>query len=209
MDKVIPAFIAAAMPLWFTYLFMVALLSAAMSTLSAQFHVQGTAFGRDIYETLVRKTGGSSVRMARIGIVIAVLIAVIMGFILPSSIVALGTSLWFGITAAAFLAIYVAAIYWKRATKEGAIAGLVSGAAVSLFWLLFGFKKTAEPLGVSKALMGQSTIITSVPWPTVDPMIVALPVAVVATIVVSLLTKPPEKEFIDKCFQGVDRFKGK
>ncbi|PKL73385.1 MAG: sodium:solute symporter, partial [Methanobacteriales archaeon HGW-Methanobacteriales-2] len=209
LDKVIPAFIAAAMPLWFTYLFMVALLSAAMSTLSAQFHVQGTAFGRDIYETLVRKTGGSSVRMARIGIVIAVLIAVIMGFILPSSIVALGTSLWFGITAAAFLAIYVAAIYWKRATKEGAIAGLVSGAAVSLFWLLFGFKKTAEPLGVSKALMGQSTIITSVPWPTVDPMIVALPVAVVATIVVSLLTKPPEKEFIDKCFQGVDRFKGK
>ena len=209
LDKVIPTFIAAAMPLWFTYLFMVALLSAAMSTLSAQFHVQGTAFGRDIYETLVRKTGGSSVRMARIGIVIAVLIAVVMGFILPSSIVALGTSLWFGITAAAFLSIYVAAIYWKRATKEGAIAGLVSGALVSLFWLLFGFKKTADPMGISKALIGQSTIITSVPWPTVDPMIIALPVAVVVTIVVSLLTKPPEKEFIDKCFQGVGRLKGK
>ena len=132
-----------------------------------------------------------------------------MGFILPSSIVALGTSLWFGITAAAFLAIYVSAIYWKRATKEGAIAGLVSGAVVSLFWLLFGFKKTAEPLGISKALIGQSTIITSLPWPTVDPMIIALPVAVVVTIVVSLLTKPMKKEFIDKCFQGVDRLKGK
>jgi len=209
LDKVIPAFIAAAMPLWFTYLFMVALLSAAMSTLSAQFHVQGTAFGRDIYETLIRKTGGSSVRMARIGIVIAVFIAVILGFILPASIVALGTSLWFGVTAAAFLSIYVAAIYWKRATKEGAIAGLVSGALVSLFWLLFGFKKTADPMGISKALIGQSTIITSVPWPTVDPMIVALPVAVVVTIVVSLLTKPPEKEFIDKCFQGVGKLKGK
>lgn len=209
LDKVIPAFIAAAMPLWFAYLFMVALLSAAMSTLSAQFHVQGTALGRDIYETLVRKTGGSSVRVARIGIVIAVVIAVILGFFLPASIVALGTALWFGITAAAFLAIYVAALYWKRATKEGAIAGLVCGAVTSLLWLLFGFKKTAEPLGISNALMGQSTIITSLPWPTVDPMIVALPVAIIVTIVVSLLTKPPEKEFLDKCFEGVDRSRGK
>jgi SSS family solute:Na+ symporter len=209
LDKVIPAFIAAAMPLWFTYLFMVALLSAAMSTLSAQFHVQGTAFGRDIYETLVRKTGGSSVMVARIGIVIAVFIAVVLGFLLPASIVALGTALWFGITAAAFLAIYIAALYWKRATKEGAIAGLVSGAVVSLIWLLFGFKKTAGPLGLSQALIGQSTIITSVPWPTVDPMIIALPVAVVATIVVSLLTQPPEKEFLENCFEGVDQAKGK
>jgi SSS family solute:Na+ symporter len=180
-----------------------------MSTLSAQFHVQGTAFGRDIYETLVRKTGGSSVRVARIGIVVAVLIAVIMGFILPASIVALGTSLWFGITAAAFLAIYVAALYWRRATKEGAIAGLVSGALVSLIWLLFMFKKTAEPLGISKALMGQSTVITFMPWPTVDPMVIALPIAIIATIVVSLLTKPPEKEFLDDCFEGVDTSKGK
>lgn len=209
LDKVIPTFIAAAMPLWFTYIFMVALLSAAMSTLSAQFHVQGTAFGRDIYESLVRKTGGSSVRVARIGILIAVIIAVIVGFILPSSIVALGTALWFGITAAAFLAIYVAALYWRRATKEGAIAGLVSGALVSLLWLIFGFNKTAEPLGISKALFGQSTVITSLPWPTVDPMVIALPIAIIATIVVSLLTKPPEKEFLDKCFEGMGTSKGK
>ena len=209
LDKVIPAFIAAAMPLWFAYLFMITLLSAAMSTLSAQFHVQGTALGRDIYETLARKTGGSSVQMARMGIVIAVIIAVILGFILPASIVAVGTALWFGITAAAFLAIYVAALYWKRATKAGAIAGLVSGAVVSLIWLVFGFKKSAEPLGISQALLGHSTVITTVPWPTVDPMIVALPVAIIMTIVVSLLTQPPEKEFIDKCFEGVDQSKGK
>lgn len=209
LDKVIPTFIATAMPLWFAYLFMIALLSAAMSTLSANFHVQGTAFGRDIYETIVNKTGISSVSVARLGIVIAVIIAVIMGFILPASVVAVGTSMWFGITAAAFLAIYVAAVYWKRATKEGAIAGLVTGTLISLFWILFGYKKTAEPLGISKAIMGHSTIVTSVPWPTVDPMIMALPVAIIVTIVVSLLTKPPEPEFIEKCFEGIDKDKGK
>lgn len=203
LDKVIPTFIMSAMPLWFTYLFMVSLLSAAMSTLSAQFHVQGSALGRDIYETIHRKTGGSSVRVARIGIVIAVFISVILGFILPSSIVAVGTSMWFGITAAAFLAIYTAALYWKRATKEGAIAGVVSGSVVSLLWLLLGFEKSAVALGIPQALMGQPTIITTAPWPTVDPLVIALPLAVVVTIVVSYLTKPPEKEFLDKCFEGI------
>lgn len=51
-DKIIPTFISSAMPLWFAYLFMITLLSAAMSTLSAQFHVQGTALGLDVYGTL-------------------------------------------------------------------------------------------------------------------------------------------------------------
>ena len=82
-DNIIPAFISAALPVWFAYLFMITLLSAAMSTLSAQFHVQGTALGRDIYETVSGKKGRASVLMARLGIVVAVIIAVILG--LPTS----------------------------------------------------------------------------------------------------------------------------
>jgi len=203
IDKVIPTFIAAAMPLWFAYIFMITLLSAAMSTLSAQFHVQGTALGRDIYETVTGKKRGSSVLIARLGITVAVIIALILGFILPPGIVAVGTSIWFGITAAAFLSMYVAALFWKRATKAGAIAGLVTGSLVSLFWLLFGFKKSAAALGISKALTGQAVIITSTPWPTVDPIIIALPLAVLMTIVVSLITKPPSNEHLERCFEGV------
>jgi SSS family solute:Na+ symporter len=203
LDTVIPTFIAAAMPIWFAYIFMITLLSAAMSTLSAQFHVQGTALGRDIYETIANKKGGSSVLVARAGILVAVIIAVILGFILPASIIAVGTSIWFGITAAAFLSMYTAALYWKRVTKEGAIAGLVAGSLSSLFWLLFGFKKSAAAVGLSQLLTGKAVIITTAPWPTVDPIIIALPVAVIATIVVTYLTKPPEKEFLDKIFKGV------
>ena len=141
--------------------------------------------------------------VARAGIVVAVIIAVILGFILPASIIAVGTSIWFGITAAAFLSMYTAALYWKRVTKAGAIAGLVAGSFTSLFWLLFGFKKSAAAVGVSKLLTGKVVIITTLPWPTVDPIIIALPVAVIATIVVTYLTKPPENEFLDKIFKGV------
>jgi SSS family solute:Na+ symporter len=203
LDKVIPNFIAVVMPLWFAYLFMITLLSAAMSTLSAQFHVQGTALGHDIYETLIQKIGLSSVMVARIGILIAVVIAVILGFILPGSIVAVGTSIWFSITAAAFLSMYTAALFWKKATKAGVIAGLVSGSLASLFWLVFGFKKSAAALGICQALTGKVVLITAAPWPTVDPILIALPLAVIMTIVVSLITKPPAEEHLSNCFKGI------
>jgi len=121
-DKIIPLFISTAMPLWFAYIFMITLISAAMSTLSSQFHVQGTALGRDVYETLTKRKGASTVVIARGGIVIAVLIAVVLGFLLPANIIAVGTALWFSLTAAAFLTMYVCAIFWKRSTTPGVIS---------------------------------------------------------------------------------------
>jgi SSS family solute:Na+ symporter len=202
-DKIIPLFIATAMPLWFAYLFMITLLSAAMSTLSAQFHVQGTALGRDIYETLANKTGGSSVMVARAGIVVAVFIAVILGLILPANIIAVGTAMWFSLTAVAFLAMYVCALFWKRTTKEGAISGLVVGTIFTAFSYLFINQKAAEALGVCKSLTGKVVLVSTMPWPTVDPLIIGVPLAFILTIVVSLLTKPPSKEILDKCFEDV------
>jgi SSS family solute:Na+ symporter len=202
-DNIIPKFISAAMPLWFAYLFMITLLSAAMSTLSAQFHVQGTALGRDIFETITGTKGKSSVLVARAGITIAVIVAVILGFTLPTNIIAVGTAMWFSITAAAFLSMYVFALFWKRSTKEGVISGLVIGALLSIFWLVFEYKKSAAALGICKAITGQTVLIAANPWPTVDSIVIALPIAFVITVVVSLLTKPQPKEQLDKIFKGV------
>ena len=201
-DKIIPAFISAAMPAWFAYLFMITLLSAAMSTLSALFHVQGTALGRDVYETVTKKTG-ASVLVARAGISIAVIIALILGFLLPANIIAVGTAMWFSITAAAFLSMYVFACFWRRSTKAGVISGLVIGTLISVFWIVFEFKKSAEALGICKALTGQAVLISAQPWPTVDSIVIALPIAFALTVIVSLLTKPPSKEHLDKVFNGV------
>jgi SSS family solute:Na+ symporter len=202
-DNIIPKFISAAMPLWFAYLFMITLLSAAMSTLSAQFHVQGTALGRDIFETITGTKGKSSVLVARAGITIAVIVAVILGFTLPTNIIAVGTAMWFSITAAAFLSMYVFALFWKRSTKAGVISGLVIGALLSIFWLVFEYKKSAAALGICKAITGQTVLIAANPWPTVDSIVIALPIAFVITVVVSLLTKPQPKEQLDKIFKGV------
>ncbi len=204
IDKIIPIFINSAMPEWFTYLFMLTLLSAAMSTLSAQFHVQGTSIGRDVYETVFNRSGDRSVLITRVGILAAVIIAVILGYTLPGSIIAQGTALFFGLCAAAFLSAYVCALFWKRATKYGVIAGMVAGTFTSLFWLLFVYKKTAASLGILKAVSGQSMLITTLPWPLVDPLVIGVPVAMFFTVLVSLLTKPPSKEHVNKCFEGIN-----
>jgi SSS family solute:Na+ symporter len=71
--------------------------------------------------------------------------------------------------------------------------------------LVFEYKKSAEALGIAKALTGKAMIIAANPWPTVDPIVIALPIVFVVTVVVSLLTKKHSKEHIEKCFQGVGK----
>ena len=203
IDKIIPVFVNSALPEWFVYVFLLTLLAAAMSTLSAQYHVQGTSLGRDIYEVLKKKKNIESVTLTRIGIIIAVILAFILGLILPGSVVATGTSLFFGICAAAFLSVYVCALYWKRTTREGAIAGIVSGMFVSLFWLIFIFGKTAKGLGICQLLTGQPMLIQAMPFSSIDAIIISVPISFIFTIVVSLLTKPMDQEHIDKCYKGI------
>jgi len=202
-DSIIPLYINAATPEWFVYLFMLTLLAAAMSTSSSQFHAQGTAIGRDIYETLTNKKGSGSILITRIGIIIAVVIAVVLGLILPENIIARGTAIFFGLCAAAFLPMYTSALYWKGATKAGAIAGLVTGTFVTVFWYLFIHKAEAVPLGICKMLFGQDVLVASMPWPVVDPILVALPLAILATVAVSLMTKRPNDKHMETCFKGI------
>ena len=207
VDKIIPTFITMALPEWFVYVFLLSLIAAAMSTISSQLHTQGTAFGVDIYSVLRKDDAENKldeVPISRIGILIAIILALIVAFSLPGSVVALGTSLFFEICAAAFLPVFLGALFWKGITKSGAIAGILSGTFVSLFWLIFVFKKTAVGLGICNFLLGVETIIPTAPWPFIDVMLIAVPVSAIFTIVVSLLTKPPAQEVVDKAFSQID-----
>jgi len=203
VDLIIPLYINSAFPEWFVYVFMLTLLAAAMSTSSSQFHVQGSAIGRDVYQTLTGKKGEGTIPITRIGIGVAVILAVILGYILPPGIIARGTAMFFGLCAAAFLPLFTAALFWKRATRIGAVAGLVTGTVVTVFWYVFIHKAEAVPLGICKFLLGKDTLITQMPWPVVDPIVVALPLAALVTIVVSLMTKQMSKEYVEECFKGI------
>ena len=177
-----------------------------MTTISAQLHTQRPAFGVDIYGTIRKKSKQKldQISISRIGILVAILLALIMAFSLPGSVVALGTSLFFEICAAAFLPVFLGALYWKGITRLGAIAGIVSGTLVSLFWMIFVFKKTAVGLGICKFICGVETLLPNAPWPFIDVMLIAVPVSAIFVIVVSLLTKPPAQDVIDKSFETID-----
>lgn len=211
IDKIIPTFISMAMPEWFVYLFLLTLIAASMSTLSGQYHTQGTALGHDIIETLHKRklSDNLSTTFSKIGILVAIVLSLIIGLSLPGSIVALGTSLFFGVCAASFLPAYLAACYWKRATREGAIASILAGVFSSLFWLIFVFGKTATSLGICKFLTGYPMLISTMPWPYVDTMIIALPISIIFLVVVSLLTKPLDEKYLTNSFRGFNKKKVK
>ncbi|MCW3489198.1 sodium:solute symporter family protein [Dethiobacter alkaliphilus] len=201
IDLIIPAFISSFMPEWFLYLFTLTLISAAISTLSALIHVQGTAFGRDILETMGVQMGkkGKSARLPQLGVMTGVVLAVTLAYILPGSIIARATAFWFGICAAGFLPTLVGALYWQRGTRLGAIASMVSGFSVSIFGFVFLHIAESEPFGIAMALFGRHALLPY-PWTHVDPLLYALPVSAAMYIGVSLLTAPPAKEHLKRCF---------
>ncbi|AKB85062.1 sodium:solute symporter [Methanococcoides methylutens] len=199
-DLIIPEYINSAMPDLFVIIFMVTLLAAAMSTMSSQYHTMGSAIGHDFYrEYLMKGNAGKTVTMTRLGISITIVASVILAYILPISIIARATAIFFGICAAAFLPMYAGALFWKRMTRQGAIASLLVGTFSSLFWLTFVHAKEAVPLGISQALFGVDTILTGT-WVVVDPILVATPLSAIVAIAVSLMTEPPSEEHLAKCY---------
>jgi SSS family solute:Na+ symporter len=199
-DLIIPQYINDAMPEIFVILFMLTLLAAAMSTLSSQYHTMGTSIGHDFYRQFVKRGEvGKTVNITRLGIATTILISVILAYILPISIIARATAIFFGLCAAAFLPMYAGALFWPRMTREGAIASLLVGTFASLFWLGFVHAKEAVPLGICKFIFGTDTLLTGT-WTVVDPILVATPLAAVVAVAVSYMTKPTSTEHLKKCY---------
>ena len=138
--------------------------------------------------------------VTKIGIALTIIASVILAYELPISIIARATAIFFGLCSAAFLPLYTGALFWKRMSKEGAIASLLVGTFSSLFWLVFVHTKEAEPLGICQALFGKTTILSGT-WTMVDPILIATPLAIIAAVVVSLVTQPSSKEHLNKCYE--------
>lgn len=200
IDKIIPLFIAEALPEWFAYLFMLCLLSAAMSTLSGQFHVIGTSI-RDLLQRRDGTNQAGTTTFTRLGVLVGLIVTLVLGFKLPGSIIAIATAMFFGLCASAFLPMYIAALYWPRASKAGVIAGMVTGSAIFILSVLFVHQKEAVIFGVSQLLFGKPYLF-GFPWNIIDPMVLSLPVGFVVTVLVSLVTAPLSEKHLEKCFHG-------
>ncbi len=210
VDSIIPTFVTSCMPRWFEVIFLLTLLAAAMSTISSQFHTAGTAIGRDVFEQ-VRGSGGDpgaghgSTHIVRLGMILGIILAVIFAFYARGGyIVARATAIFFGLCAAAFLPSFVGGLFFRRMTKAAAIVSMFVGFGVSLFWVLLVKGSEAGSIGLVQWVTGdpkRASILSAHPnWPVVEPIVVALPLSIVAAVLVSLLTRPPGADHVKRCF---------
>jgi len=201
VDKIIPLYIDRFYPQWFVALFLVALMSAAMSAGSSQFHALGTSLSRDIFEQALLK--GKSVAettiVTRVGIVFSIFATLIIGLILPESIVAVATAFFFSLCGATFIPVYLFGLYWRRGTKPAAKASILSGFFVSLIWMLFFHEQEAKAFGLCRRLFDTETLAGH-PWNMIDPQVIALPIGLIVFVVVSLATRPVREETVKKAF---------
>lgn len=205
-DMLIPAYVRSALPHWFGVLFMLTLLSAAMSTMSSQFHTMGTALGRDVFEQYAHHAHGSkSIHVTRFAILVGIVVALVLGKYVRGNIIALATAIFMGLCASSFLPLFVLGLFWRRMTKPAAVASLLVGFLTSGLWLLFVNGKTAGGLGLCQAWFGKPNLVPatwSLTWTVVDPIIVALPLSLLTAVVVALVTKPMDKAYVNYVFGG-------
>ena len=112
-----------------------AILAAIMSTASSQLLVSASSASRDLYALLFKKNtnGTEIVWVSRATVLVVSIIAIMIALDANSSVFGLVSCAWGGF-GAAFGPLLLFALFWKRITLQGAVAGMIVGGAVDLFW---------------------------------------------------------------------------
>ncbi len=153
-----------------------AILAAAMSTADSQLLASASAFASDVYKPIIRKDKASAKEMLWASRFVVLGIAVVAVLIAsdPNSgtIMGLVENAW-GVFGAAFGPAILLSLFWRRFNFQGAVAGILTGAAVDILWLML-----LKDFGLYEIIPG---------------FLASLLVAVAVT----LATKAPEKEVTD------------
>ncbi|NCB00186.1 MAG: sodium:solute symporter family protein, partial [Clostridia bacterium] len=211
IDNIIPLFLKTYLPSWFNTVFMLTLMSAAMSTLSSQYHVVGTSIGRDLFEKSLG-IKGHTLTITRIGVVISILASALLAYVgnqlkMDIGLIAQATAVFFGICAAAFLPVYIGALFFRRLSRKAAVISVLTGSLSSSFWLFFVHGKNAATIGLCQLLFGKPHLFagtTLAKLAMVDPVVIAVPLSALTLLAAGLMTRPDIDEMhLEKCFKGV------
>lgn len=155
-------------------------LAAMLSTSSGLLISATTSLAQDLYAAVVKPSSTDRERLifAKICAGILAVIAIILSIWLKHENVAILVGMCFGIAASSFAPALIAAVWWKRLTREGLIAGLSVGLVVSLLYTFAEFADVAFVLGLPVLI---------------NPALYSLPAAIVAMVLVSYLTKDKGK----------------
>lgn len=165
-----------------------AILAAIMSTISSQLLVSSSSLVEDFYGVFLRKDAPQKelVLAGRLAVLAVSLAAIGLAYDPNSNVLGLVSNAWAGF-GAAFGPLVILSLTWKRMTRNGALAGMIVGAAVVLFWIF------APVLPDGKTL--SSLIYEMVP---------GFLLSFLAIVVVSKLDKAPAAEVTDT-FERVEQ----
>ncbi len=127
----------AKLPNWVVGLVAAGGLAAALSTAAGLLLVISTSISHDLIkkQLMPNISDKGELVAARLAAVVAVIVAGYFG-INPPDYVAAVVALAFGLAAASFFPAILMGIFSKRMNKEGAIAGIISGLAITIFYIL-------------------------------------------------------------------------
>ncbi|MGQ9874618.1 MAG: sodium:solute symporter family protein [Chloroflexus sp.] len=158
-------------------------LAAALSTADGLLVVIASAIAHDIYFRTINPKASLNTRivLGKAMIIVAAVIAALLA-IPRLALIAQMVAWAFSMAASTFFPVVLLGIFWKRANGPGAIAGMIGGLVVTIFYMVNNYLNPAfNVLGISHLGSG----------------IFGLPVAIILIVVVSLLTKEPSKEIQD------------
>ena len=147
----------AGLPGWVIALIAAGGLAAALSTAAGLLLVISAAISHDLMKKILRPkiTEKEELFFARLAAAVAIVIAGLFG-IYPPAFVAQVVALAFGLAAATIFPVLVLGIFTKSVSKEGAIAGMLSGLIFTLGYILWFKFISPEFNSVSFWLLGIS-----------------------------------------------------
>ena len=159
------------------------ILAATMSTADSQLLAAASSVSKDILKDTFWKnmTEKMSITLARVTVIVIAVIAVFIARDPNSSVFGIVSFAWAGF-GATFGPVILTALFWRRTNKQGALAGMICGGMMVFVW-----KFVVRPLGGA--------------W-NIYELLPAFLVALVAIVLVSLVTKAPEEEIV-KTFDEV------
>lgn len=156
-------------PAVITGILLTAILAAVMSTADSQLLVAASAVTEDFYHRVFKRnaTEKELVWVSRGAVAVISIIAVFLARDPNSSVFGLVSYAWAGF-GSAFGPIILFALFWRRTTSQGAIAGIVSGGLTALIWQnlsggIFDIYEIVPGFLISSILIIVVSLLTKVP----------------------------------------------
>jgi len=147
-DAVVPALAIKVLPVGLTGLALAGMLSVIMSTADSYLLVSVQSVVRDILGTLFPSMGEKTeIRLSRIFSILLPIGALIIALYIKNAYNILMFA-WSFYAASCGLPAF-AALYWKKATKQGVLAAMAAGFVVCIGW-----KQLGQPFGLGAAVPG-------------------------------------------------------